>query len=549
MRRGCWDIHERVKDMSAGGVLACMCFPSFPSFSGRLFLGVDDKELAAALVRGVQRLAHRRLVRLVSRSPHPDGAADVVGSEATAAEIRRTAAKGCHSLTFTENPATLGLPSFHSDHWDPMWEALVETSTILNVHLGSSGQLAVTAPDAPMDVMITLQPMNICMAAADLVWSRVFKQYRDLRVALSEGGTGWIPYFLDRLDRTYDMHHLWTRQDLGSRAAERRLPPPHPHLLHRRPRRHPAARRHRAGQHLLGAGLPALRLVMAARAGGVAPGGRAIRRARRGPAQDHARERDALVRVRSVRAPRQGVVHGRRATSRGQRVTTWPFGRWTPDVATKRRSVSATSRDAPRHEQAGSPSRPSPRDQPHTDPRRGRGGLRARRAITRRRSKRSRTVAEFSVGAVYGFFEHKDDLFVQIYRRRGAEFMDGMRSLMTSKRPPVEQLHALADYQIDFFRTHPNFGRLYLHTSAVVLGDLETKIDDLVADRYAEAMSLQSAMFRAGQRGGSLRSGDPDVVARLFSAMVAAYQSADLAGTGTMTVTQFHAFLDGAFRA
>jgi hypothetical protein len=57
--------------------------------------------------------------------------------------------------------------------------------------------------------------MNICQAAADLVWSRIPKHFPDLRIALSEGGTGWIPYFLDRLDRTYDMHHLWTGQDFG----------------------------------------------------------------------------------------------------------------------------------------------------------------------------------------------------------------------------------------------------------------------------------------------------------------------------------------------
>ena len=157
-------------------------------------------------------------------------------------------------------------------------------------------------------------------------------------------------------------------------------------------------------------------------------------------------------------------------------------------------------------------------------------------------------LAEFSVGAVYGFFEHKDDLFVQIYVRRGAEFMDGMRALMREKRPPVEQLHALADYQIDFFRNHTNFGRLYLHTSAIVLGDVETKIDELVADRYAEAMKLQADMFRAGQRDGTLRSGDPVVVARLFSAMVSAFQETDLAG-GPMTAEAFHLFLDGAFRA
>src|SRR6185295_2764543 len=65
------------------------------------------------------------------------------------------------------------------------------------------------------DVMITLQPMNICAAAADLLWSRVIKEFPDIKIALSAGGTGWIPYFLDRLDRTYEMHHVWTGQDFG----------------------------------------------------------------------------------------------------------------------------------------------------------------------------------------------------------------------------------------------------------------------------------------------------------------------------------------------
>lgn len=33
----------------------------------------------------------------------------------------------------------------------------------------------------------------------------------------SEGGTGWIPYFLDRVDRTYEMHSTWTGQDFGAK--------------------------------------------------------------------------------------------------------------------------------------------------------------------------------------------------------------------------------------------------------------------------------------------------------------------------------------------
>jgi predicted TIM-barrel fold metal-dependent hydrolase len=66
-------------------------------------------------------------------------------------------------------------------------------------------------------VMITLQPMNICQAAADLLWSRVIKKFPDIRFALSEGGTGWIPYFLDRVDRTYETHRAWTGQDFGTK--------------------------------------------------------------------------------------------------------------------------------------------------------------------------------------------------------------------------------------------------------------------------------------------------------------------------------------------
>ncbi len=68
-----------------------------------------------------------------------------------------------------------------------------------------------------MDVMITLQPMNIVQAAADLLWSKPIKKYPDLKVALSEGGTGWIPYFLERADRTYEMHSTWTGQDFGGK--------------------------------------------------------------------------------------------------------------------------------------------------------------------------------------------------------------------------------------------------------------------------------------------------------------------------------------------
>lgn len=216
IRPGCYNVDERIKDMNAGGILASICFPSFPGFAGRLF-ATEDAEFSIALVQAYNDWHIDEWCGAYPARFIPMAIPVIWDAEACAAEVRRVAKKGVHALTFTENPAAMGYPSFHNEYWNPLWKALCDTNTVMNVHIGSSGRLAITAPDAPMDVMITLQPMNIVQAAADLLWSRPIKEYPDLKIALSEGGTGWIPYFLERADRTYEMHSTWTHQNFGDK--------------------------------------------------------------------------------------------------------------------------------------------------------------------------------------------------------------------------------------------------------------------------------------------------------------------------------------------
>jgi predicted TIM-barrel fold metal-dependent hydrolase len=59
--------------------------------------------------------------------------------------------------------------------------------------------------------------MNSTMALADLLFSPVFQRFTDLKIALSEGGIGWVPYLLERADYVYHHHHKWTGTDLGGR--------------------------------------------------------------------------------------------------------------------------------------------------------------------------------------------------------------------------------------------------------------------------------------------------------------------------------------------
>jgi predicted TIM-barrel fold metal-dependent hydrolase len=217
IRKGCYNVDERVKDMNAGGILGSICFPSFPGFAGRLF-ATDDHDFSLALVQAYNDWHIDEWCGAYPARFIPMALPVIWDAEACAEEVRRVSKKGVHALTFTENPAAMGYPSFHNEYWDPLWKALCDTNTVLNVHIGSSGRLAITAPDAPMDVMITLQPMNIVQAAADLLWSAPVKKYPDLKIALSEGGTGWIPYFLERVDRTYEMHSTWTKQNFGGKV-------------------------------------------------------------------------------------------------------------------------------------------------------------------------------------------------------------------------------------------------------------------------------------------------------------------------------------------
>jgi predicted TIM-barrel fold metal-dependent hydrolase len=217
MRPGCYDVNERVRDMNVNGVLGSLCFPSWPGFAARQFYVTPDKDMAIALLRAyndwhVDAWCGSHPGRFI-----PLGLVPIWDPQLMAAEVHRLASKGCRAVTFSENPAHLGLPSLHSDHWDPFWAACEDEQTVVCLHIGSSSQLVVTAEDAPMDVLITLSPINLVQAATDLIWSPIFRKFPSFKIAMSEGGIGWIPYFLDRIDYVYEHHQAWTGQDFGDK--------------------------------------------------------------------------------------------------------------------------------------------------------------------------------------------------------------------------------------------------------------------------------------------------------------------------------------------
>jgi predicted TIM-barrel fold metal-dependent hydrolase len=206
MRPGCFDAGARVRDMDLNGVWASVNFPSqITGFCGRVFFDSSDRELGAACIRAWNDWLFDEW-----HEPHPDrivplGIAYLADPALAADEICRNAQRGFRSVTLPERPHAIGLPSlWERDHWDPIVDACVETDTVISLHVGSSG-IHHSPPGAPtQQLSATLFGQLAMTACAEWLWSGYPVQQPSLKVAMSEGGIGWVAMLLDRLDAIVD---------------------------------------------------------------------------------------------------------------------------------------------------------------------------------------------------------------------------------------------------------------------------------------------------------------------------------------------------------
>jgi predicted TIM-barrel fold metal-dependent hydrolase len=130
--------------------------------------------------------------------------------------VHRIARKGFLAITMPELPHVQGLPSYHSDHWDPFFTAVCDEGLVMCLHIGQGFSAINMAPDGGYDNLMIIATQVSVLAAQDMLWGPALRKYPDLKVAWSEGGIGWIPFYLDRADRHFT-NQKWTRQDFGGK--------------------------------------------------------------------------------------------------------------------------------------------------------------------------------------------------------------------------------------------------------------------------------------------------------------------------------------------
>ncbi len=210
MIEGCYNAKARARDLLSQNVLSSVSFPTLPRFGGMLFATFADKELADHCVRAWNDFV---LDEWCPSGPQgmfvPMTICQVWDPVLAALEIRRCVDKGSRALCFVENPVPDGLPTFHSDHWDPIWATAQELDIPVCMHIGSSGFLPIVDPAAPYTSAIALGNMGGMLSMMNLLISPVCHKFPDINLVFSEAGVGWVPALLERADRMVDRHHGW----------------------------------------------------------------------------------------------------------------------------------------------------------------------------------------------------------------------------------------------------------------------------------------------------------------------------------------------------
>lgn len=211
------DPHLRLQDQDRDGVQAEVLYGILGSTTR-----INDPEAAVEMIR----VYNEWLADFCETHPERFAGLACVPSrpiEAGVDEVRRVVKRG--GLRGIDVANTLDMPPLWDRYWDPLWDAIDDSGLPLHFHTVGGrmpdavrktlwgGLTAGEAGAAPLDyrvaragfaVHITGFQIYMSTVLMSLVYGGVLERHPRLQVVIGEGGIGWIPYILDRMDLEWE---------------------------------------------------------------------------------------------------------------------------------------------------------------------------------------------------------------------------------------------------------------------------------------------------------------------------------------------------------
>jgi predicted TIM-barrel fold metal-dependent hydrolase len=219
---GYMNIPLRLEDLDLEGIWAELTFPSLGIWS----FNIRDPKLALAGSMALNDWA----VEMQNKSPRfvCTAALPLIDIDDAIKEAKRTAALGLKAVSLPARPGLSNgkTPSYTDEFFDPLWDVLDDLGTRVAFHIGTEPH----TPDVRTGVLHTGRGgavMNYTettfggqRVACQMVASGALDKRPNLKVIVSEGGSGWVPFMADRLDEAYRQHSAAVRPKLSRLPGE-----------------------------------------------------------------------------------------------------------------------------------------------------------------------------------------------------------------------------------------------------------------------------------------------------------------------------------------
>jgi len=217
MRPGSYDPQARLEDMDADGVDAEVLY-----FGGPVTQYPKDAELRTFIAQAyndwmveLSAAAPNRLIGL--------GHVPLVDVEEAIAELTRIAKLGLKGFHVDPFPDERGGKPLWDPAYEPFWSLVEETSLPMSFHINiprSQNLAALVSPDPGVkESFIALMPIALDEVVTTLTFTGILARHPKLHFVLVEGGIGWIPYLLERMDQTFEKHRFWAKSVLTEKPS------------------------------------------------------------------------------------------------------------------------------------------------------------------------------------------------------------------------------------------------------------------------------------------------------------------------------------------
>lgn len=133
--------------------------------------------------------------------------------------------------------------------------------------------------------------------------------------------------------------------------------------------------------------------------------------------------------------------------------------------------------------------------------------------------------AEFSVGALYTFFENKESLWIEVISKIGGDFLAAVRKEIETANGPLEAITAIIEMRLRHLQKHGAFIRVFAGATA---GNQSWGTAPFLKRRpsfYDDYIDDAAALFKKAMKQGLLRKADATYTVLLLEGMIQSFRS------------------------